>query len=124
MLKFNLEGVTNDELSLLDLVIVERNRYNKPFLNINGYDEKLKLVTYQMEKDFCESICNEYNTWDELQESEELCLIMTYLIEKGLTYLDSDEVLENVKMFDNLINGISYTITNDLMLLFEEIEEQ
>ena len=122
MLTFNLSEVSNDTLNLLDLVIVERHRFNEPFLNINGFDEKLKLVTYQMEKDFCKMICDDYDTMEELLESDELVLIFNYLIEEGLHYLCTDEVLENIKMFDSVISGLSYSITNELICIFEEVE--
>lgn len=124
MLKFNLNNVSSDLLSLLDLVIVERNRFNEPFLNISGFDKKLDLVTYTMEKEYCEDICKDYETIEELQESESLVLIFTWLIESAIHYVDSDELLENIKMFDNVENGLSYTIESDLMTIFEEIEEE
>ena len=123
MLKFNLDDVDNNVLSLLDLVIVERYRFSEPFLNINGFDKKLDLVTYKMEKDYCEDICKEYNTIDELEESESLVLIFTWLIEKAIHYVDKDYLLENIKMCDSVDNGLSYTMNEELRCIFEEVEE-
>ena len=97
-LVYDTKNIDNDTWDLLKLVVVERYRFREELLNINGFEEKLNNVTYDMVIEYLEALKEEYNSLEELQDSESLVLIFNYLIEKGLHSLDSSEVLYAIKI--------------------------
>ena len=72
---YDVKDIGNDTWDLLKLVVVERYRFRKELLNINGFEEKLNALTYDMIIEYLETLKEEYSTIQELQESEAFVLI-------------------------------------------------
>jgi hypothetical protein len=123
MLRFRKEECNGDLFELLKLVAVERLRFSDELLNINSFSAKIEKIKYQTVIDYGIGVAESYETLEELQDSETLVLIFTYLIKEGIHHVYDEDLDNNVEMFGSVYNALSYTITNDLYCLFEETEE-
>ena len=120
-LELNKDTLSSN-FELAKLVVCERYRFREPLLNAGDWDSQLDLVTYDMVTEYFEGLTEEYNTLEDLDQSEDLYLIFTYLINKALNFVDEEECLEEIKMYNSITRGINALVGRELLSCFEEVE--